>query len=258
MQGPWRGRLRRRRSSTRVAVGRYYDPQTGQFLSVDPLVDETGEPYAYAEDDPVNSSDPTGLWCIFGHNPNGGCRGSATVVNAWHQTDNAWDCLTSACYTTKQGAANAWAGAHNTLNYISGLPPVPAPYPCSNSDAYALGGQLPYFAVGLVVPGSEEAALLEEALADEGSSGGIDLAAGWRGTNMTDQESFAYHYAVHGDGLTPLEYAQDAQAWAASPSGAGTPVQLADGSWGLRYRTPGGGPGGILDSNGSIVTFWTH
>ena len=24
-------------------VGRYYDPQTGQFLSVDPLVDETGQ-----------------------------------------------------------------------------------------------------------------------------------------------------------------------------------------------------------------------
>ncbi len=43
-------------------IGRYYDPQTGQFLSVDPDVDETMQPYAYASDDPVNSSDPSGLY----------------------------------------------------------------------------------------------------------------------------------------------------------------------------------------------------
>lgn len=43
------------------SVGRYYDPATGQFLSVDPLVDETGQPYAYTGDDPVNGVDPSGL-----------------------------------------------------------------------------------------------------------------------------------------------------------------------------------------------------
>ena len=42
-------------------VGRYYDPQTGQFLSVDPLVDETGQPYTYTGGDPVDAADPTGL-----------------------------------------------------------------------------------------------------------------------------------------------------------------------------------------------------
>ena len=42
-------------------IGRYYDPATGQFLSVDPLVAETGQPYAYAGSDPVNESDPNGL-----------------------------------------------------------------------------------------------------------------------------------------------------------------------------------------------------
>jgi RHS repeat-associated protein len=42
-------------------VDRYYDPQTGQFLSVDPLVDETGEPYGYAGGDPVDGTDPSGL-----------------------------------------------------------------------------------------------------------------------------------------------------------------------------------------------------
>jgi RHS repeat-associated protein len=40
---------------------RYYDPSTGQFLSLDPAVDLTGEPYGYAADNPLNASDPTGL-----------------------------------------------------------------------------------------------------------------------------------------------------------------------------------------------------
>jgi RHS repeat-associated protein len=44
-----------------LSVDRYYDPGTGQFLSVDPLVDETGQPYAYTGDDPVNEVDPGGL-----------------------------------------------------------------------------------------------------------------------------------------------------------------------------------------------------
>jgi RHS repeat-associated protein len=40
---------------------RYYDPQTGQFLSRDPLESSTGQPYSYADDNPVNGTDPTGL-----------------------------------------------------------------------------------------------------------------------------------------------------------------------------------------------------
>jgi hypothetical protein len=41
-------------------VNRYYDPATDQFLSVDPKVSETGQPYAYTDDDPVNGTDPNG------------------------------------------------------------------------------------------------------------------------------------------------------------------------------------------------------
>jgi RHS repeat-associated protein len=44
-------------------VHRYYDPTTGQFLSVDPLVAQTQQAYIYAGDDPVNGSDPLGLMC---------------------------------------------------------------------------------------------------------------------------------------------------------------------------------------------------
>lgn len=40
---------------------RYYDPKTTQFLTLDPLVAQTGEPYGYATANPVNASDPAGL-----------------------------------------------------------------------------------------------------------------------------------------------------------------------------------------------------
>lgn len=40
---------------------RMYDPVTGQFLTKDPLGAQTGQPYAYAGNDPANYADPTGL-----------------------------------------------------------------------------------------------------------------------------------------------------------------------------------------------------
>src|ERR1700729_2286895 len=43
-----------------VSVGRYYDPSTDQFLSVDPDLAETGQPYAFTGDNPINGTDPLG------------------------------------------------------------------------------------------------------------------------------------------------------------------------------------------------------
>jgi RHS repeat-associated protein len=48
-------------------INRYYDPATGQFISVDPEVGQTGQPYAYTGGDPVSEADPTGeqwAWII--------------------------------------------------------------------------------------------------------------------------------------------------------------------------------------------------
>ena len=42
-------------------LNRYYDPTSQQFLSVDPDVAETGEPYAFTGNDPLNATDPLGL-----------------------------------------------------------------------------------------------------------------------------------------------------------------------------------------------------
>jgi RHS repeat-associated protein len=53
-------------SGLQYLQARYYDPATGQFLTVDPLVSLTGKPYGFADDDPVNESDPSGQTSIFG------------------------------------------------------------------------------------------------------------------------------------------------------------------------------------------------
>ena len=41
---------------------RWYQPQSGEFTTQDPGLAETDQPYTYADDDPVNETDPSGLW----------------------------------------------------------------------------------------------------------------------------------------------------------------------------------------------------
>jgi hypothetical protein len=41
-------------------VNRYYDPTIDQFLSIDPDVAETVQPYVFTNDDPLNAEDPLG------------------------------------------------------------------------------------------------------------------------------------------------------------------------------------------------------
>ena len=43
-------------------LNRYYDPAAGAFISVDPAISQTYQPYAYAGDNPVTRTDPTGLF----------------------------------------------------------------------------------------------------------------------------------------------------------------------------------------------------
>ena len=67
---------------------RFYDPETGQFLTRDPLVAITGQPYAYAFDNPINRVDPSGQFgeavavgCGIGEvvEPVGGCAPGALL-----------------------------------------------------------------------------------------------------------------------------------------------------------------------------------
>ncbi len=60
---------------------RWYDPGTEQFLSVDPLVSQTAQPYAYAGHDPANLGDPSGL------DPCGPVAPGQTIAGGgcWHE-----------------------------------------------------------------------------------------------------------------------------------------------------------------------------
>ncbi len=42
-------------------INRYYDPATDQFLSIDPDVATTDQPYVFVNDDSLNATDPLGL-----------------------------------------------------------------------------------------------------------------------------------------------------------------------------------------------------
>jgi hypothetical protein len=42
-------------------INRYYDPTTDQFLSVDPMISQTDQPYVFTNDSPLNATDPLGL-----------------------------------------------------------------------------------------------------------------------------------------------------------------------------------------------------
>jgi RHS repeat-associated protein len=80
---------------------REYDPSTGRFLSVDPVLarddHESLNGYAYANNTPVSKSDPTGL------RPDGACGGASSSCNGgtetWTKTTKGWDWSYTKTYT---------------------------------------------------------------------------------------------------------------------------------------------------------------
>jgi RHS repeat-associated protein len=112
---------------------RYYDPGTGQFLSVDPLSPITRERYEYTENDPLDGLDPYGLFCIFRHSAGGGCRGGG-VLHAVNRTieDNLnavclFKDLGLLCLGVPPGLNIPGGPSSNSLADVQ-LTPEPTPY----------------------------------------------------------------------------------------------------------------------------------
>jgi RHS repeat-associated protein len=57
----WAGEYRDTETGFIYLRARYYDPTTAQFLTRDPIEALTRSPYAYANNDPINTIDPSGL-----------------------------------------------------------------------------------------------------------------------------------------------------------------------------------------------------
>ena len=126
------------------------------------LVDETGQPYAYTGDDPVNGTDPLGQcssgswWCDAAHSIGGGITGVANCLN------------NSDCFSP-QGLANVGAGfANQAAQVLDGLIctgtseqtcptwSVGSPFPCDSQGSYQVG-EAAFLGVGFLLPGGDEA-----------------------------------------------------------------------------------------------------
>jgi RHS repeat-associated protein len=83
---------------------RVYDPTTAQFLSVDPLDAITQTPYSYAGDDPVNDSDPSGLFLGIPGTPS---TGEIVGVVGEHFGQIAVVAAGGACIVVSAGACAA-------------------------------------------------------------------------------------------------------------------------------------------------------
>jgi hypothetical protein len=53
-----------RNQMVKSIINRYYDPATDEFMSIDPDVATTDQPYVFTNDDPLNAEDPLGenIW----------------------------------------------------------------------------------------------------------------------------------------------------------------------------------------------------
>jgi len=58
-------RLEKHDDVRQIASAPCLDPTTGQFLTIDPMVSQTMQPYAYTGGDPVNKTDPSGRWSLL-------------------------------------------------------------------------------------------------------------------------------------------------------------------------------------------------
>ncbi|MCL4449092.1 MAG: hypothetical protein M1152_05330 [Actinobacteria bacterium] len=164
-------------------IHRYYDPVTGQFTSVDPLVAISGQPYVYAGGDPVNGSDPSGLawYDIFNpFSPNNPIRENAENGGFPSQLIQTFDptYLAISGYMNEAEAAENGCGFWTEAKYgIKGV------FGVAGTELFGLGGA---GAVGDLAGGAADAGAdsitgftqhgLEQALGRDGGVGVSDSA----------------------------------------------------------------------------------
>ena len=78
----YRGELQDAQTGLVDLRARMYNPASGQFLQRDPLEQQTGQAYAYANGNPVNQSDPSGLFGIPGFEQAPGAGGGNASKDA--------------------------------------------------------------------------------------------------------------------------------------------------------------------------------
>ncbi|MHB8320052.1 MAG: RHS repeat-associated core domain-containing protein [Acidimicrobiales bacterium] len=112
---------------------RWYDTQAGVFTSVDPAVSSTNQPYQFANGDPVNNSDPSGLYTMgicataqaaAGWGLGAGLTGTVCIVHTYGVQADEWGITETVGFTGI--AVGAFAGASlvlqvSTAQHLVGL-----------------------------------------------------------------------------------------------------------------------------------------
>ncbi len=159
---------------------RTYDPATGQFLSVDPLVAQTHQPYSYAFDNPTNVTDPSGLcgstssWGSFWANCGSDATGGAST--AWNATGgqvvNYIGNHTIGVCLSLSGGAGVYGSASGCVALVGGTPTAIGTLGFGASSPGVSG------TVGLLTSNATTPSELDKWFGVAGASGDLGLAVG--------------------------------------------------------------------------------
>jgi RHS repeat-associated protein len=195
-------------SSLYFLRARYYDPSTGRFLGRDPL-SASLNPYSYADNNPVNATDPSGMVATSGdppYNPNftlayGGSSGNKEGGMAHAEND----CLrwTGAGYSIDVRCI-AWrtSGETVTIVWISGQPRVLVSFFATSDQAGGEGdssedGQLHHIATDKSIKSGWTArfsALFERAGMSLQDKANKVFVVGHKGKHSVEYHEYVYDY----------------------------------------------------------------
>ena len=131
------------------SVNRYYDPSTDQFINVDPDLARTGQPYAFAGDDPMNQTDPLGLnpanpcsWFGVCHKVHKIVKKLTGVVHRKGYLYTSLELASFVPYTAYYGAYEGlkWTKEPHPLNIAVGIITLPLQPAAIAVEAGGLGG----------------------------------------------------------------------------------------------------------------------